>query len=72
MGLLNDLKTKLEQEMPARLREPLQGALDNCRAECNACGLLMHRHHRYLRSIMTGCGEVRLEIPYFAGASATL
>ena len=65
MGLLNELETQLEQEMPARLRESLQGALDDYRAECSACGLLMHRHHRYPRSIMTGYGELRLEIPVF-------
>ena len=54
MGLLNDLETQLEQEMPVRLQESLQQALDHFRAECPGCGLLMHRHHRYPRSIMTG------------------
>lgn len=65
MGLLNDLETQLEQELPARLRESLQQALDDFRAECGSCGVGMHRHHRYPRSIMTGYGEVRLQIPVF-------
>ena len=65
MGLLNDLETRMEQELPQRLQESLQQALDEYRAECGRCGLLMHRHHRYPRSIMTGYGEVRLQIPVF-------
>lgn len=65
MGLLNDLETQLEQEIPARLQESLQQALDDFRAECPDCGLLMHRHHWYPRPIMTGYGEVRLRIPVF-------
>ena len=65
MGLLNDLETQLEQEIPARLQESLQQALDDFRSECPDCGLLMHRHHRYPRSLMTGYGEVRLRIPVF-------
>ena len=51
--------------MPQRLEESLQQALDEYRALCAPCGLLMHRHHRYPRSIMTGYGEVRLQIPVF-------
>ncbi len=65
MGLLNELETRLEQEMPQRLQESLQQALDEYRAQCVPCGLLMHRHHRYPRSFMTGYGEVRLQIPVF-------
>ena len=65
MGLLNDLETRLEQEMPRRLQESPQRALDDYRAQCAPCGLMMHRHHRHPRSIMTGYGEVRLRIPVF-------
>lgn len=65
MGLLNQLETRLEQEMPQRLQESLQRALDEYRARCEPCGLLMHRHHHYPRSIVTGYGEVRLQIPVF-------
>ena len=65
MGLLNEMETRLERELPQRLQERLQQALDEYRAECGDCGLLMHRHHRYPRSIMTGYGEVRLRIPVF-------
>ena len=32
MGLLNDLETRLEQEMPRRLQESLQRAWDDYRA----------------------------------------
>ena len=65
MGLLNEMETRLEQEIPQRLQESLQQALDEYRVQCGDCGLLMHRHHRYPRSIMTGYGEVRLRIPVF-------
>jgi hypothetical protein len=65
MGLLNDLETQLEREIPTRLQESLQQALDDYRSECLDCGLLMHRHHRYPRSLMTSYGEVRLQIPVF-------
>lgn len=65
MGLLYRLETELEREMPARLQRSLQEVLDAYRADCSDCGLGMHRHHRYHRSIMTGYGEVELEIPVF-------
>ena len=60
MGLLNDLETQLEQEIAAQLQESLQQALNDFRSECTDCGLLMHRHQRYPRSLMSGYGEVRL------------
>ena len=65
MRLLNEMETRLEQEMPQRLQESLQQALDEYRTECGDCGLLMHGHLRYPRPIMTGYGEVRLQIPVF-------
>ena len=42
MGLLNDLETQLEQEMPGRLQRSLQQALDAFWAQCADRGLLMH------------------------------
>ena len=65
MGLLYQLETQLEREIPTRLRRSLQEALDGYRAHCPDCRLAMHRHHRYHRSIMTGYGEVELQIPVF-------
>ena len=65
MGLLYELETQVEREIPARLQRSLQEALDGYRAGCPACQLVMHRHHRYRRSIMTGYGEVELQIPVF-------
>ena len=46
MGLLKNLGTQLEQELPSGLQESLQQALDDFRSEYPDCGLLMHRHHR--------------------------
>ncbi len=65
MGLLYDLETQMEQEIPARLQQSLQEALDAYRAQCPGCQSAMHRHHRYPRSIMTGYGELQLQIPVF-------
>ena len=65
MGLLYQLETELERELPGRLRQSLQRALDAYQAQCPACGLVMHRHHAYRRSIMTGYGAVELQIPVF-------
>lgn len=65
MGLLYELETRLEREIPARLQRSLQEGLDGYRAQCPDCLLVMHRHHRYCRSIMTGYGEVELQIPVF-------
>lgn len=65
MGLLYELETQVEREIPARLQRSLQEALDGYRAQCPGCQLVMHRHHRYRRSIMTGYGEVGLQIPVF-------
>ena len=65
MGLLYQLETELEREIPVRLRQSLQRALDAYQAQCPDCGLAMHRHHAYRRSIMTGYGAVELQIPVF-------
>ena len=65
MGLLYQLETEMEREIPARLQASLQAALDAYRAHCADCDLAMHRHHRYHRSIMTGYGEVELQLPVF-------
>ena len=65
MGLLYQLETEMEREIPARLQASLQAALDTYRAHCADCDLAMHRHHRYHPSIMTGYGAVELEIPVF-------
>ena len=65
MGLLYELETQMERDIPARLQRALQERLDAYRALCPHCGLAMHRHHRYRRSIMTGYGAVELRIPVF-------
>ena len=68
MGLLYQLETELEREIPERLRQSLQAALDAYQASAAAdpdCDLAMHRHHAYRRSIMTGYGAVELQIPVF-------
>ena len=65
MGLLFDLETQLEQELPLRRQGTLQESLDNYRPQYNQCGLVMHRHHRYSRSITTRYGVLELQIPVF-------
>lgn len=65
MGLLYQLETELEQELPVRLGQSLQRARDAYQAQCPDCGLAMRRHHAYRRSIMTGYGAVELRIPVF-------
>ena len=65
MGLLYQLEVEMAREIPARWQGSLQAALDAYRAHCSDCGLAMHRHYRYHRSIMTGHGEVKLAIPAF-------
>ena len=59
MGLLYQLETELEQELPVRLGQSLPGALDLYQAQCPDCQLAMRRHHAYRRSIMTGYGQWR-------------
>ena len=65
MGLLYQLETELEREIPVRLRQSLPAALDVYQAQCPDCQLAMHRHHAYRRSIMIGYGVVELQIPVF-------
>ena len=65
MGLLFDLETQLEQELPLRLQGNLQESLNSYRPQCRECGLVMHRHHRYSRSIATRYGVVELQVPVF-------
>ena len=60
MGLLHQLETQLERQIPA-----LQQALDDCQPLCDHCRLARHRHHHYARAIATSYGEVRLRIPVF-------
>ena len=63
MGLLYQLETELEQEIPGLLRQSLPAALDVYQPLCPDCQLAMHGHHAYRRSIMTGYGAVELRIP---------
>ena len=65
MGLLFELETRLEQEVPLRLQGTLQESLDQYRPQCRDCGLLMHRHHRYSRCVATRYGLLELQIPVF-------
>ncbi len=65
MGLLYDLETRLEQQMPVRLQQSLQPALDDYQPLCPDCGLTMHRHHHYARTITTSYGVLRLQMPVF-------
>ena len=65
MGLLYELESQMERELPVRLQQSLQQSLDDYRAHCPGCQLAMHRHHRYPRSIMTRYGELQLQIPVF-------
>ena len=65
MGLLYDLETRLEEQMPVRLQMSLQQALDDYQSLCSDCGLAMHRHHWYARTITTSYGAIRLRMPVF-------
>ena len=65
MGLLYQLETELEQELPARLRQALPVARDLYQAQCPDCQLAMRRHRAYRRSIVTGYGAMALWIPVF-------
>ena len=65
MGLLFELETRLEQELPLRLHRTLQEFLDQYGPQCRDCGLLVQRHHRYSRSIATRYGVLELQIPVF-------
>ena len=62
MELLYELETHMEREFLLRLQESLQHPLSAYRLECPECGLMMRRHHRYLRYIMTRYGEVQLQV----------
>ena len=59
MGLLDDLETQLEPELPLQLPVKLQQALDHYQPQCSRCALAMHRHHRYERTISPSYGPVR-------------
>lgn len=65
MGLLDDLETQLEQEIPLQLQAKLQQALDHYQPRCAQCALAMHRHHRYDRTIVTSYGPIRIAVPVF-------
>ena len=64
-GLLYQLETELEQELPVRLRQSLPGRGPFIRRNVRIAQLAMRRHHAYRRSIMTGYGAVALWIPVF-------
>ena len=68
MGLLYDLETRLEQQMPVRLQQ----ALGDCQPLCPDCGLAMCRHHWYARTITTHYGAIRLRMPAFRRAVDTI
>ena len=65
MGLLEDLETRPEREIPLQLQRKLQEALDHDRPHCSRRALAMRRHHRYDRAIITAYGSVRVAVPVF-------
>ena len=65
MGLLDDLETQLEREIPLQLPTKLQQALDHYQPHCSRRALAMHRHHRYDRTISTSYGPLRVAVPVF-------
>ena len=65
MGLLEDLETQLEQEIPLQLQTRLQQALDHYQPHCSRCALAMHRQHRYDRTISASYGPIRVAVPVF-------
>ena len=58
MGLLYDLETRLEQQIPAQLPHSLQQALDDYRPISSGCNLAMRRHHHQARAITAGYGVI--------------
>ena len=56
MGLLYDMETRLEPQIPAQLQRSLPQALDDCRPICGGGNLAMHRHHHYARTITARYG----------------
>ncbi len=67
MGLLYDLETRLEQQIPAQLQRSLQQALDDYRPICSGYHLTMRRHHHQARAITTGYGVIGQQRPVFRG-----
>ena len=51
MGLLEDLETQLEREIPLQLQTKLQQALNHYQPHCFRRALAMRRHHRYDRPL---------------------
>jgi len=65
MGLLSQLEEQGEGILREHLQHALQEALLSYRPTCATCGLAMHRHHSYPRSILTRHGEISFHIPVF-------
>lgn len=65
MGLLSQLEEQGESALREQLQKPLQEVLLSYHPTCTTCGLAMHRHHFYPRSILTRHGELCLQIPVF-------
>ena len=53
MGLLDDLETQPEREIPPLLPTKRQQALEHYQPHCSRCALGMHLQHRYDRTIIT-------------------
>ena len=58
-------KPSWNAKSPPNGEAAIRQALDDYQPLCNHCRLAMRRHHRYVRAIATGYGEVRLQIPVF-------
>lgn len=65
MGMLYQLEEELEKTVHQQLQQALQDALNHYRPSCSNCGIVMHRHHWYSRSILSRHGELELSIPVF-------
>ena len=53
MGLLEDLETQPEREIPPLLPTKRQQALEHYQPHCSRCALSQRRRHRYDRAIIT-------------------
>jgi len=65
MGLLFELEERYDGEVRQALQTELEEQLKQYRPLCSACGLAMHRHGSYPRSIVTRHGILSLDVPMF-------
>ena len=72
MEILYELETQADELIVERMHRTIADALSSYKPMRQERDVAMARHHCYERTLIATCGEIRLDVPVFAAATAAL